>query len=135
MGYKIEDIEGIGPTYAGKLAAAKIATTDDLLELCKTTQGRDSVSQTTGVSSNQLLKWTNLADLMRVSGIGSEYSELLEAVGVDTIKELRNRNAENLASKMKEVNEEKKLTRTIPNAKVVQDWIDGAGKLPPMITY
>ena len=135
MGYNIEDIEGIGPSFAEKLSAAKIATTDDLLDQCKTPQGRESVSQTTGVSSNQLLKWTNLADLMRVSGVGSEYSELLEAAGVDTIKELRNRNAENLAAKMKEVNEAKKLTRMTPSAKVVQDWIDGAGKLPPMITY
>jgi predicted flap endonuclease-1-like 5' DNA nuclease len=135
MGYKIEDIEGIGPSFAEKLSAAKIMTTDDLLEQCKTPQGRDSVSQTTGVSANQLLKWTNLADLMRVSGIGSEYSELLEAVGVDTIKELRNRNADNLAVKMKEVNEAKKLTRMTPSAKVVQNWIDSAGKLPPMITY
>jgi len=135
MGYKIEEIEGIGPTYAEKLAAAKIATTDDLLEQCKTPEGRDSVSQTTGVSSNQILKWTNLADLMRVSGVSSQYSELLEAAGVDTIKELRNRNAENLASKMKEVNEAKKLTRVTPSAKVVQDWIDNAGTLPPMITY
>ena len=135
MSYKIEEIEGIGQAYAEKLSAAKIATTEDLLEMCKTPQGRVSVSQTTGVSSNQLLKWTNLADLMRVSGVGSEYSELLEAAGVDTIKELRNRNAENLATKMKEVNEAKKLTRTTPSTSVVQDWIDGAGKLPPMITY
>jgi predicted flap endonuclease-1-like 5' DNA nuclease len=135
MSYKIEDIEGIGPTYAEKLAAAKIATTDDLLQQCKTPEGRDSVSQTTGVSSNQILKWTNLADLMRVSGVSSEYSELLEAAGVDTIKELRNRNAENLASKMKEVNEAKKLTRVTPSAKVVHDWIENAGTLPPMITY
>ncbi|UCG84903.1 MAG: DUF4332 domain-containing protein [Gemmatimonadota bacterium] len=135
MSYKIEDIEGIGRAYAEKLSAAKIATTDDLMEFCKTPQGRDSVSQTTGISANQLLKWTNLADLMRVSGVGSEYSELLEAAGVDTIKELRNRNAENLAAKMKEVNETKKLTRTVPNASTVQEWIDSAGKLPPMISY
>ena len=135
MGYKIEEIEGIGPAFAEKLSAAKIKTTDHLLEQCCTPQGRESVSVTTGVSANQLLKWTNLADLMRVSGVGSEYSELLEAAGVDTIKELRNRNAENLAAKMKEVNDAKKLTRTTPSASVVQDWIEGANKLPPVITY
>ena len=135
MSYNIKDIEGIGPAYAEKLSAAKVVTTNDLLELCKTPKGRDSVSGTTGISANQLLKWTNLADLMRVSGVGSEYSVLLEAAGVDTIKELRNRNAENLATKMKEVNEAKKLTRMAPSAKVVQNWIDGAGKLPPVITY
>jgi len=135
VSYKIEDIEGIGKAYAEKLAAAKIATTADLLESCKTPQGRETVSQTTGVSAHQLLKWTNLADLMRVSGVGSEYSELLEAAGVDTIKELKNRRADNLAARMKEVNEAKKLTRVTPNEKTVQEWIDNAAKLPPMITY
>ncbi|KPK55697.1 MAG: ferredoxin [Gemmatimonas sp. SG8_38_2] len=135
MSYKIADIEGIGKAYAEKLSAAKIATTGDLLDLCKTPQGRDSVSKTTGISANQLLKWTNLADLMRVSGVGSEYSELLEAAGVDTIKELKNRRADNLAAKMKEVNAAKKLTRMTPSAKVVQEWIENAAKLPPMITY
>ena len=82
-----------------------------------------------------MLKWTNLADLMRVSGIGSEYSELLEAAGVDTVKELRNRNADNLAAKMKETNATRKLTRTTPSAKTVQKWIAGAAKLPGVIKY
>jgi predicted flap endonuclease-1-like 5' DNA nuclease len=135
MGYKIADIEGIGPSYAGKLAVAKISTTNDLLKLCNSARGRSSVSATTGVSEHQLLKWTNLADLMRVSGIGSEFSELLEAAGVDTIKELRNRNPENLAAKMKEVNAVKKLTRTTPGTKTLQQWIKNAAKLPPVITY
>ena len=76
-----------------------------------------------------------MADLMRVSGIGSEFSELLEAAGVDTIKELRNRNAENLATKMREVNHAKRLTRATPSAKTVQGWIDRASTLDPLITY
>ena len=135
MGYKIEEIEGIGPSYAQKLSAAKIKTTNDLLKLCNTAKGRSEVSKTTGVSEHQVLKWTNLADLMRVSGIGSEYSELLEAAGVDTVKELRNRNAENLAAKMKETHATKKLTRTTPSAKSVQQWIENAAKLPGVITY
>ena len=135
MGYKIEEIEGIGPSFAQKLSVAKIKTTNDLLKFCNTAKGRSEVSRKTGVSEHQVLKWTNLADLMRVSGIGSEYSELLEAAGVDTIKELRNRNAENLAAKMKETNATKKLTRVTPSAKRVQKWIDNASKLPGVITY
>jgi predicted flap endonuclease-1-like 5' DNA nuclease len=135
MSYKIEDIEGIGPSYAKKLSMAKIKTTKDLLEFCKNAKGRASVSKTTGVTEGQLLKWANLADLMRVSGIGSEYSELLEAAGVDTIKELRNRNAANLASRMREVNSAKKLTRAVPSPKVVERWISSAADLPPVITY
>ena len=135
MAYKINEIEGIGPSYAQKLDAAKITTTNDLLKHCKDAKGRASVSTASGLSETQLLKWTNLADLMRVSGIGSEYSELLEAAGVDTVKELRNRNPENLAVKMKEVNSVKHLSRVTPGAKTIGKWVSSAAKLPPVITY
>jgi predicted flap endonuclease-1-like 5' DNA nuclease len=135
MSYKIEEIEGIGPAFAEKLAAADIKTTDDLLKLCCDASGRKSTAEKTAVSEKQLLKWANMADLMRISGVGSEYSELLEAAGVDTVKELRNRNAENLAAKMAEVNEEKKLTRTVPSEKVVIGWVEQAKTLDPLITH
>ena len=135
MGYKIEDIEGIGPSYAEKLALTKVKTTDDLLKLCCDAVGRTNVSARTGISEAQLLKWTNLADLMRVSGIGSEFSELLEAAGVDTVKELRNRNAENLAAKMEEINGEKNLAKTAPSASTVSDWVSQAKQLDPKISY
>jgi len=135
MGYKIEEIEGIGPVYGEKLAAAGISTTDDLLKLCCDTRGRKATAEKTGVSEGQLLKWANMADLMRISGIGSEYSELLEAAGVDTVKELRNRNAANLAAKMAEINETKKLTRALPAEKAVSKWIAQAGTLEPLITH
>jgi predicted flap endonuclease-1-like 5' DNA nuclease len=135
MSYKIEEIEGIGPAFAEKLAAADIKTTDDLLKLCCDAGGRKSTAEKTAVSEKQLLKWANMADLMRISGVGSEYSELLEAAGVDTVKELRNRNAENLAAKMAEVNEEKKLTRAVPSEKVVIGWVEQAKTLDPLITH
>jgi len=135
MSYKIEEIEGIGPAYAEKLSAADVRTTDDLLKLCCDAKGRKSTAEKTGVSAGQLLKWANMADLMRISGVGSEYSELLEAAGVDTVKELRNRNAENLAVKMAEVNETKNLTRTVPSEKVVKGWVEQAKTLDPLITH
>ena len=135
MGYKIEEIEGIGPTYGEKLAAADINTTDDLLKLCCDAKGRKGAAESTGLSEGQLLKWANMADLMRISGVGSEYSELLEAAGVDTVKELRNRNAENLAAKMAEVNAEKKLTRSVPAESVVSGWVEQAKSLDPLITH
>ena len=91
MSYRIDEIEGIGKTYAGKLAAAEIRRTDDLLEKCGSAAGRREVARTTGLSEAQLLEWTNMADLMRISGVGEEYSELLEAAGVDTVKELKQR--------------------------------------------
>ena len=135
MAYKIDEIEGIGPAMTEKLSKAEIKTTEDLLKLCADKKGRKSTSEITGCSESQLLKWTNMADLMRISGVGEEFSELLEAAGVDTIKELRNRNAENLANAMKDTNESKKLTRVTPAEKTVQDWIDQAKTLEPLISH
>ena len=135
MGYKIEEIEGIGPAYAKKLAAAGITTTEGLLKLCCDAKGRKTTAETTSVSEAQLLKWVNMADLMRISGIGSEYSELLEASGVDTVKELRNRKPGNLAAKMAEVNAAKKLTRAVPSEKTVTGWVEQAKSLQPLITH
>ncbi|MEZ5064783.1 MAG: DUF4332 domain-containing protein [bacterium] len=135
MGYGIEEIEGIGPAYAKKLEVAKIKNTDDLLKLCGNAAGRKKVAEATGVGESTLLKWSNLADLMRVNGIGPQFSELLEASGVDTIKELRTRKAENLAEKMAEVQKAKKLTKAAPSAKVIQGWIDSAKKMEPTISH
>jgi len=135
MAYKIDEIEGIGPAYAEKLSKAGIMTTDDLLDKCCTPAGRESVAESTGMGESTILKWTNMADLMRISGIGPQFSELLKGAGVDTVKELRNRNAENLAAKMEEVNNEKKLARTSPPAATVSKWVDDAKAMDPKITY
>ena len=132
---KIEDIEGIGPASAEKLAAADIKDTDGLLEKCCDKGGRKKVAEQTGVSESQLLKWANMADLFRIRGVGSEFAELLERSGVDTVKELATRNAANLAAKMAEVNEEKKLTRRVPSEKEVAGWVSQAGELPATITH
>ena len=135
MAYKIDEIEGIGPAYGEKLGSAGIGTTDDLLTHCCDSSGRKKMAEQTGLSEKSILEWTNMADLMRVSGIGRQYAELLEAAGVDTIKELRNRNAENLAEKMAEVNEQKKLTRAVPAAAQVAKWVEQAKSLEPMISH
>ncbi|MGD2112526.1 MAG: DUF4332 domain-containing protein [Gammaproteobacteria bacterium] len=135
MAYKIEEIEGIGPAFAAKLQPAGIKTTDDLLQLCCDAPGRKATAEKTGLKEAQLLKWANMADLMRISGVGSEYSELLEAAGVDTVKELRNRRADNLAAKMAEVNASRKLTRTVPSEKAVSGWIEQARSLEPAISH
>jgi len=135
MAYKIDEIEGIGPAYGEKLHAAGIDTTDDLLSQCAKPAGRKQVAEKTGLSEKHILGWTNMADLMRVSGVGRQYAELLEASGVDTIKELRNRNAENLATKMDEVNGEKKLAKATPSKTTVEDWIAQAKTTEPLIEY
>lgn len=135
MGYKIEEIEGIGPAYGAKLAAVDINHTDDFLKHCCDKKGRAAISEKTGISESQLLKWANMADLMRLKGVARQYSELLEAAGVDTVKELRTRNAANLTAKMKEVNEAKNIANATPSESTVTDWIEQAKITEPLITH
>ena len=135
MSYPIEEIEGIGPSYGAKLKTAGTSPTHALLKACAKKSGRKKVADETGISEKLVLEWTNLADLMRIKGIGKQFSELLEAAGVDTVKELRNRNAENTAAKMAEVNAEKKLTRSVPAASMVADWVAQAKAMDPIIEY
>lgn len=135
MSYPIEKIEGIGASYAEKLGAVGIKKTDELLAQCGSARGRASIAESSSISEKLLLKWTNMADLMRISGVGEEFSELLEAAGVDTVKELQHRKAENLTARMQEVNEAKKLTRRVPSLAEVEKWINQAKQLPPMMSY
>jgi len=135
MGYKIDEIEGIGPAYKEKLGTAGITTTDELLDKCACAKGRKETSESTGLTTSQLLKWADMADLMRLNGIGRQFGELLKASGVDTVKELRTRNAENLTAKLAEVNAEKKLAKAVPAVTQVQSWIDTAKETDPRITH
>ncbi len=135
MGYRIEEIEGIGLAYSEKLAAVGIRDTDAFLAHCAGRKGRKEIAAKAHISEKHLLKWANLADLMRISGIGPQFSELLEAAGVDTVKELRNRNAENLATEMKQVQQEKRLTRTAPGISTVSRWVAQAKQLNPVISH
>ena len=135
MNYKIIDIQGIGPVYAEKLTAAGIQTVADLLEKGKTPKGRKELEDTTGIRHDLILTWVNHADLFRVKGIGPQFSELLEAAGVDTVKELAHRNAANLEAKLIEVNEKEHRTRRVPTAVELQKMIDLAKELPGVVTY
>lgn len=135
MSYRIERIEGIGPANAERLARANIKTTAGLLKLCCHRKGRAQVSATTGVSEAVLLRWSNLADLMRIVGVGEEYSELLEAAGVDTVRELKMRRADNLTAKMAAVNKAKRLVRQVPGETQVENWIKQANRLEPVISH
>lgn len=135
MAYKIIDIEGIGAAYAEKLIAAGINTTEQLLAKCAAPAGRKALEDATGISGKLILTWTNHADLFRVKGVGPQFAELLEAAGVDTVKELKTRNAANLAAKMLEVNEAKHLVRRVPVEIEIQRMIDQAKDLPAVMTY
>ena len=135
MTYKIIDIEGIGPVYAEKLIEAGINTDGELLEKCCKPAGRKELAEKTGISPKLILTWTNHCDLMRINGVGPQFSELLEAAGVDTIKEFRHRKAENLVPKMEEVNAEKNLCNRVPSVKEVEKMIEQAKELPPVMEY
>lgn len=131
----IVDIEGIGPAIAEKLRKAGIRSTQALLDRCGTTKGRKEVATATGIDSSKLLEWVNHADLYRVSGIGSEYSDLLEQAGVDTTVELAQRNATVLYETLVKTNESKKLVRKLPTSDQVAQWVKQAKALPRAVEY
>lgn len=135
MTYKIIDVEGIGEVYGKKLVDAGINTVEELLEAGCKPAGRKALAEKTEISPKLILTWTNHADLMRINGIGPQFSELLEAAGVDTVKELKHRKAENLQPKLEEINAEKNLVNRVPGLKEVQKMIDQAAELPAKMEY
>jgi predicted flap endonuclease-1-like 5' DNA nuclease len=131
----IDAIEGIGVRNATTLRKARIRTTEALLKAGATRKGRKELAEVTGFTEHQILEWANRADLFRVKGVGEEYSDLLEATGVDTVRELRTRNPGSLLAKMTEVNEKKRLVRRLPTESMVARWVAHAKALPPLLEY
>jgi len=131
----IIDVEGIGPVYAGQLESAGVKTVDDLLQRGATRKGREELEASTGIGHALILKWVNRVDLYRINGIGSEYSDLLEVGGVDTVPELAQRNAANLTETLAEANAARNLVRRLPTQEVVADWIEQAKSLPRVVEY
>ena len=132
---KLEYVEGIGPKYAKDLRKVGVRSTADLLKKGATPKGREELARKSGVSKSLILEWVNHVDLFRVKGVGEEYSDLLEEAGVDTVVELAQRNAANLHSAILETNTRKKLVRQVPSAKMVNNWVNQAKKLPRVIQY
>jgi predicted flap endonuclease-1-like 5' DNA nuclease len=135
MSYPITDIEGIEADSAATLKSVGIRTTEKLLEAAKNPKGRRALSEKTGIDEKRILRWANMADRMRIRGVGEEYAELLQAAGVDTVRELKYRNPANLAKAMAQANAKRKLVRVLPSEKAVVRWIEQAKKLPLKITY
>jgi predicted flap endonuclease-1-like 5' DNA nuclease len=132
---KLVKIEGIGGAYEKKLNAVGLFSLQDLLEKGATPKGRKEIADKSGISEALILKWANRADLFRVKGIGEEYSDLLEAAGVDTVPELAQRKADNLYQKVVEINNAKKLVRKLPAVSQIKNWVEQAKKLPRLLTY
>lgn len=132
---KLVDIEGIGEVYLAKLTEAGVTTIDGLLQKGASPKGRQELEEKTGIAHKLILEWVNRADLFRIPGVGEEYSDLLEAAGVDTVVELAQRNPENLYQALSAKNAEKGIVRRLPSQKQVGDWVEAAKGLPRIITY
>ena len=132
---KLSDIEGIGKKYAAKLSKAGIGSLEKLLERGCVKKGRKEIAETCGVSEKLILEWVNRADLSRIKGVSTQYADLLECAGVDTVPELAQRNAANLQAKMDEVNAAKKLVRQLPAVSQVEKWVLQAKELPRVISH
>ena len=132
---KLTTIEGIGEVYAAQLRAVGINTVEALLDEGATPKGRQELEEKSDIGRKLILEWVNLADLMRIRGVSKEFSDLLEEAGVDTVKELRNRNADNLHAALVATNQEKNLVRRLPSKGQVKDWVEQAKTLPPEVTY
>ena len=132
---KVSIIEGVGDVYEAKLNAVGIRTREGLLKACVTKKDRQELAEKSGISENLILRWANHADLARIKGISGQYSELLEAAGVDTVPELALRNPENLFAKMQEVNATKNLVRKLPGLSQVASWVEQAKQLPRVLQY
>lgn len=135
MSYPVTDIDGIDDDAAARLKSVGIRSTERLLETARTMRGRKTLAGRTGFEEKQLLCWANVADRMRIKGVNRDYSQLLQAAGVDTVKELKYRNPANLARAMAEANKKSKLVRLVPSEKMVTRWIEDARKLPLKISY
>ena len=133
--YKIEEIEGIGPTYAAQLSNAGVQTTDDLLRMGASPEGRATIAEKSEIAESLILEWVNHADLFRIDGVGQEYADLLEEAGVDTVVELAQRNAENLYQTLVSTNEEKELVRALPTGEVVANWVEQAKGMDRVVTH
>lgn len=135
MSKTITEIEGIGPVFKEKLGKAGIATVEALLTKGASKKGRKEIAEASGIDEGKILDWVNMADLFRIKGVASQFAELLKATGVDTVKELRTRNPENLHKALTEKNAEKNLTRVVPALSQVEGFINQAKDLDPIVTH
>jgi len=131
----ITAIEGIGLRYRERLAAADIRTCESLLAAGATHRGRRQLAETCGLSDKRILEWVNRADLLRVKGVSTQYSDLLEAAGVDTVRDLRRRKPANLLESMETANNRRKnkLVQRMPVLSQVEQWVAEAKSLPIVI--
>jgi hypothetical protein len=133
--YPVSNIPNMEPDAVDRFKSFGIRTTARLLDAAKNPKGRKLLAGKTGIDEKRILNWANAADRMRIKGIGAEYSELLRAAGVDTVKELKYRNPAKLAEAMAEANAKNKLARVLPSPRAVERWVEQAKRIQLKITY
>ncbi len=135
MSYPIRDIDGIDEKTAKALKKMGIRTTAAFLEAAKDLKGRKTLAASTGLDQRFVLRCANAADRLRVPGLGPDYANLVQAAGVDTVRELKHRNAKRLFEAIRKANAERKLVKFLPSEKVVERWIEEAKVLDIKIRY
>lgn len=131
----LKEIEGIGSVYAAKLNKAGVRGTGGLLKMGGTKKGRQELAKSTGFNAKTILGWVNRADLFRVKGIGTQYSDLLEAAGVDTVVELSKRRPEALLEAMTKANKKLNKANQLPALSQVKAWVKHAKSLKRAVEY
>ena len=132
---KLSEIEGVGQVYEEKLQAAGIKSVENLLESCAEKKARVALAEHTGISEKLILAWVNKADLCRINGVSTQYADLLEQGGVDSVAELAQRRADNLQAKLVEVNAQKNLVKNVPALSLVEGWIAQSNQLPAVVSH
>lgn len=135
MAYEIHQIGGIDDEQRGTLVAAGVRTTGELLVACSTVDGRRDLAGRTGIEENALLRWARLADLMRVSGVGYQYAELLDAAEIHTLAALRSQDPDALAERLGAINRRQRFARTCPGAVILARWISQARRMRPLLKH
>ena len=130
----VKTIEGIGAVYGRLLYGMGVRMVDDLLRVGATSVGRQRIARRLGVSYKMVVTWVHRGDLLRVRGVGRQYSELLESAGVSSVGDLSNRESRVLWQTLNRVNREKRLVRRIPPCMTIEMWVCNAKKLDPIIS-
>ena len=129
--YALEEIpQAIPAADAAKLKAAGVPTTFALLEKAADTRSRKSLAKETKISERMLEGWVQMADVLRVKGIGPDVARLLAAVGVKTVAQLRGSDATKLEADILKVNEKAQLSKNPPSKEHLAAWIGQAKELP-----
>ncbi len=134
MVVQINELEGVSAELGEKLKALNLNNSDKLLAAAAQVSDREALAEKLGVESRRVLELANRADLCRIKGIGQIYSDLLEFSGVDTVKELAQRNPANLHAAILEHASAHKVQRT-PSEADVANWVEQAKGMDRAVFY